>query len=182
MKKQALTAILASATLATAHADTVSVGGTRHTLTNNDFVQNGHTYVADIRVIGDHGQQIIFDVDAIVEGKGYQKREEICFSYHPDDPPCSESYFKYYPEFYYEVDMVVSCSGIALGDSSQNRNQTLSDGYRMPYSLTGRTVNLLLDRQISTGGNCENLKITIDGTKVHSLENISVDVFVVEPF
>lgn len=161
-------------------ADVVYVSGSKHVLSKADFQPSGNTYTATIDVLGDYGQSLIFDVDAIVVGQGYQEREEVCFRYHPDDLPCSESYIKLLPSFRYVVDLQVSCSGIAIGSDSENENMLVNEGVRV--TDTGREVSLLVDNQLITGGNCQQLKVVVDGSEVSSIDSIDLDVLIAEAF
>ena len=163
-----------------AMADVVYVSGAKHSLSKGDFQRLGNTYIANIEVIGDYGQQLIFDVDAIVAGKGYQEQEEVCFSYHPDDPPCSESYIRLLPSFRYVAELKVSCNGIAIGSDTDNWNMLVSEGVRV--TDTAREVSLLVDNELATGGNCRQLQVVVDGSEVRNIDSIDLDVLVAEAF
>ncbi|WDD99090.1 hypothetical protein [Thalassomonas actiniarum] len=163
-----------------AAADVVYVSGSKHNLSKADFQRSGNTYTANIEVVGDYGQTLIFDIDAIVAGRGYQDNREVCFTYHPDEPPCHESYTEWLPNFRYVVDLKVSCNGIAIGLDSENKNMLVNEGVRVRD--TGREVSLLIDNELVTGGNCQQLQVIVDGTELSSIDSIDLDVLVAEAF
>ncbi|WDE05398.1 hypothetical protein SG34_000145 [Thalassomonas viridans] len=161
-----------------AFADAVYISGIKHTLTLADFQHSGEDYLANINVIGDSGQNLLFDVDAVVIGDGYQEEKEVCFTYHPDDPPCSESYIR--NAFSFAVDLQVSCSGINIGMDMDNKNERLRPGERVSY--TRREVKLMVSKELITGGNCRQLQVTVKGRDVANIDTIYLDVIIGEVF
>jgi len=189
----ALTAGLFSAAVA---ADTVYVGGTLHTLSKSDFVQSGNNYTAYIDVIGDYGQQLVFDVDAVVGGQGFQEvtytSETFCVAWidgsgqliiSPDgEDECVQYYTHetahYSNDFRYVAEMQVTCNGIAIGSDLDHKNALVNGKVTDKY----REVKLLVGKQRSTGGDCQQLKVQVKGLDLESISNITMDVLIGETF
>lgn len=161
-----------------AFADAVYISGIKHTLTSADFQRSGDDYIAHIDVIGDTGQNLLFDVDAVVIGDGYQEEKEVCFNYHPDEPPCSESYIR--NAFNYAVDLQVTCSGINIGMDMDNKNERLRPGEQVNF--TRREVKLMVSKELATGGNCQQLQVQVKGRDVADIDTIYLDVIIGEVF
>ncbi|WDE11875.1 hypothetical protein [Thalassomonas haliotis] len=192
MKKVILFATLLAGMMSAAYADTVYVNGTLHTLAKSDFVQSGNNYTAYLDVIGDNGQQLLFDIDGIVGGQGYQAityREEIrgCNVWQGnvkghDYSTCLVPRYVQVPvysnDFRYVVEVQVTCSDIAIGSDLDHKNALVNGKVTDKY----REVKLLVDKQRSTGGNCQQLKLEIKGLDLESVSNISMDVLVAETF
>ncbi|WDD99073.1 hypothetical protein [Thalassomonas actiniarum] len=193
MKKTILLSTLFAGMMsACAHADTLYVGGTLHTLAKSDFVQSGDNYTAYIDVIGDNGQQLIFDIDGIVGGEGYQNisyREEIrgCNLWKNnikgnDYSTCLQPRYVQVPvydnDFRYMVELQVTCNGIAIGSDMDHKNELVNARVTDKY----REVKLLVGKQRSTGGNCRQLKLQVKGLELESISYISMDVLVGETF
>ena len=181
MKKIILaSAVLMSALGGVARADTVYVNGALHTLAKSDFVQSGNNYTAYIDVVGDYGQQLIFDIDGIVGGYGSQQitYQKICLQMGPRG--CTEPDIREIisDDFRYVVELKVTCSGIAIGSDMDNKNE-LVNGY---VSDKNREVKLLIDKRTTTGGNCQQLKVEVNGVDVGSIDNIDLNMFIVEEF
>ncbi|WP_281559080.1 hypothetical protein [Thalassomonas sp. RHCl1] len=181
MKKIALTSLLLMSALSgAAHADTVYVNGTLHTLSKSDFVQSGNNYTAYIDVVGDNGQQLIFDIDAVVGGNGYQQitYQKICLQmgrWGCVEPDIREIISE---DFRYVVELDVSCSGIAIGSDLDNKNEQVDGRVANKY----REVKLLTQNTLVTGGNCQQLKVAVNGLELSSISNISLDVLIAETF
>ncbi|WDE11877.1 hypothetical protein [Thalassomonas haliotis] len=173
-------------------ADTVYVNGTLHTLAKSDFVQSGDNYTAYIDVIGDYGQQLIFDIDAIVGGDGYQEVTYVtevgdrCIRWNgrktPDFSTCIEYNLIEVPvysnDFRYMTELQVSCSGIAIGSDMDNKNALVNGQVTDTY----RETKLLVTKQKNTGGSCQQLKVDIKGLELAAINNISLDVLIAEAF
>jgi len=184
MKKAPYLLALLLPVFSAAAAETVYVGGTMHSLSKADFSQSGNNYTATLDVIGDYGQQLIFNVDARVGGKGIQdvNREWRCLLPRNAQPweYCAEPdwLITYDQDFRYQVQMKVTCSGIAIGSDMDNKNE-LVNGY---VSDKNREVKLLIDKRTTTGGNCQQLKVEVNGVDVGSIDNIDLNMFIVEEF
>ncbi|WDE05417.1 hypothetical protein SG34_000240 [Thalassomonas viridans] len=181
MKKTILaSALLMSVLSGAAQADTVYVNGALHTLSKSDFVQSGNNYTAYIDVVGDHGQQLIFDVDAVVGGYGYQQitYQRICLQMGPHG--CTEPDIREIisDDFRYVVELNVTCNGIAIGSDIDNKNEQVSGRVSNKY----REVKLLTRKNTATGGNCRQLKVQVNGLELGSISNIALDVLVAEAF
>ncbi|WDD99070.1 hypothetical protein [Thalassomonas actiniarum] len=179
-----LLALLLPVLSTAAQADTVYVGGTMHTLSKADFSQSGNNYTANIDVIGDYGQELIFNVDAIVAGKGVQDvtREWRCLLPRNAQPweYCAEPdwLITYDQDFRYQAEMKITCNGIAIGSDMDNKNE-LVNGF---VANKDREVKLLVNKRITTGGSCQQLKVEVNGVDVKSIDNIDLNMFIVEEF
>ncbi|WDE05418.1 hypothetical protein SG34_000245 [Thalassomonas viridans] len=177
-----LLALLLPVFSSAALADTVYVGGTMHTLNKADFSQSGNNYTANIDVIGDYGQELIFNVDAKVAGKGAQDvhREWRCLLPRNAQPGqwCAEPdwLITYDQDFRYQVEMKITCSGIAIGSDMDNKNE-LVNGF---VANKDREVKLLVNKRITTDGNCQQLKVEVNGVDVKAIDNIDLNMFIVE--
>ncbi|WP_281559077.1 hypothetical protein [Thalassomonas sp. RHCl1] len=188
-----LVALTASLSSAGAIAGTVYIGGTLHTLSKSDFVQSGNDYTAYIDVIGDYGQELVFDIDGIIGGQGYQQVNEnsrtycirwqgntrspenehsICLEYRTIDLTT------YGNEFRYVVELQVSCNGMAIGSDMDDKNDLVNGKVNERY----REVKLLVGKQLTTGGNCQQLKVEVKGVALDTIDNISLDVLIAEVF
>jgi len=173
-------------------ADTVYVNGTLHTLAKSDFVQSGNNYTAYIDVIGDYGQQLIFDIDAVVGGDGYQEVTYVtetgtrCIRWNgrktPDYSTCLEfntiEVPVYSDDFRYVTELQVTCSGMAIGSDMDDKNELVNGQVTDTY----RETKLLINSQKNTGGNCRQLKVEVKGLELEAINNISLDVLIAEPF
>lgn len=181
MKKITLASALLMSALSTAvHADTVYVNGVLHTLAKSDFVQSGDNYTAYIDVVGDNGQQLIFDVDAIVGGNGYQEITYVRICHQMGPWGCTEPDVREIisNDFRYMVELQVTCSGIAIGSDMDNKNELVNGRVNDKY----REVKLLTKKTTTTGGNCQQLKVEVKGLELSSIHNISLDVLIAEQF
>ena len=181
MKKIILaSAVLMSALGGVARADTVYVNGALHTLAKSDFVQSGNNYTAYIDVVGDYGQQLIFDIDGIVGGYGSQQitYQKICLQMGPRG--CTEPDIREIisDDFRYVVELKVTCSGIAIGYDLDDKNALVDGRVTDKY----REVKLLTQNSLVTGGNCRQLKVEVNGLELDSIGNIALDLLVAEPF
>ncbi|WDD99076.1 hypothetical protein [Thalassomonas actiniarum] len=173
-------------------ADTVYVNGTLHTLSKSDFAQSGDNYTAYIDVIGDYGQQLIFDIDAIVGGDGYQEVTYVtevgdrCIRWNgrktPDYSTCIQYNLIEVPvysnDFRYMTELQVTCNGIAIGSDMDDKNALVNGQVTDTY----RETKLLVTNQKNTGGNCQQLKVEIKGLDLGAINNISLDVLIAEAF
>lgn len=173
-------------------ADTLYVNGTLHTLAKSDFVQSGDNYTAYIDVFGDYGQQLIFDIDAIVGGEGYQEVTYItevgdrCIRWNgrktPDFSNCVQYNLIEVPvysnDFRYVTELQVTCSGIAIGSDMDDKNALVNGQVTDSY----RETKLLVSNQKNTGGHCQQLKVEIKGLELAAINNISLDVLIAEAF
>ncbi|WDE05412.1 hypothetical protein SG34_000215 [Thalassomonas viridans] len=173
-------------------ADTVYVNGTLHTLAKSDFVRSGDNYIAYIDVVGDFGQQLIFDIDAIVGGDGYQEVTYVtevgdrCIRWNgkktPDFSTCIQFNLIEVPvysnDFRYVTELQVTCNGLAIGSDMDNKNALVNGQVTDTY----RETKLLVNNQKSTGGNCQQLKVEVKGLELASINNISLDVLIAEAF
>ncbi|WP_281559076.1 hypothetical protein [Thalassomonas sp. RHCl1] len=173
-------------------ADTVYVNGTLHTLSKSDFAQSGDNYTAYIDVIGDYGQQLIFDIDAIVGGDGFQEVTYVtevgdrCIRWNgkktPDHSTCIQYNLIEVPvysnDFRYMTELQVTCSGIAIGSDMDNKNALVNGQVTDTY----RETKLLVTNQKNTGGSCQQLKVEIKGLELAAINNISLDVLIAEAF
>lgn len=178
---------------ASARAGTVYIGGTLHTLSKADFVQSGNDYIAYIDVIGDHGQKLVFDIDGIVGGQGYQQVNEnshtFCIRWEgntrsPENEhsACLEyrtiDLTTYGNDFRYLVELQVTCNGMAIGLDMDDKNDLVNGKVTDRY----REVKLLVGKQLTTGGNCQQLKVEVKGLALDTIDNISLDVLIAEIF
>ncbi|WDE05413.1 hypothetical protein SG34_000220 [Thalassomonas viridans] len=192
MKFISVVAVAAGLFSGMAAADTLYVGGTLHTLAKSDFVQSGNNYTAYIDVIGDHGQQLVFDIDGTVGGQGYQGvtyRQEIrgCNLWENnvkgrDYSTCLVPNYVQVPvysnEFRYVAELQVTCNGIAIGSDMDDKNALVNGKVSNEY----REVKLLVSNRRTTGGYCQQLKVLVKGLELDSISNISLDVLVGETF
>jgi len=192
MKFISVVALAGSLFSAVAAADTLYVGGTLHTLAKSDFTRSGNNYTAYIDVLGDNGQELIFDIDGTVGGQGYQEvtyRQEIrgcnlwennvkgrdystCLVPNYVDVPV------YSNDFRYVAELQVTCSGIAVGSDMDDKNALVNGKVTDKY----REVKLLVSKRRTTGGNCSQLKVLVKGLELESISNISLDVLIGEAF
>ncbi|WDD99075.1 hypothetical protein [Thalassomonas actiniarum] len=188
-----LLALMASLSGAPAAAGTVYIGGTLHTLSKSDFVASGNNYSAYIDVIGDYGQELIFDIDGIVGGQGYQQVNDnsrtFCIRWEgntrlPENEhsACLEyrtiDLTTYGNDFRYVVELQVSCNGMAIGLDTDDKNELVNGQVTDRY----REVKLLVGKQLTTGGNCQQLKVEVKGLALDTIDNISLDVLIAEIF
>ncbi|WP_281557968.1 hypothetical protein [Thalassomonas sp. RHCl1] len=118
--------------------------------------------MAEFQVRGDEGQALLFDLDVAVWGNGYQPDIRLCPHYLPGGAIdyreqtlfefCYISIPPEYPHvivpgknFYYGVDMTVTCSDMAVGVDSDNRNELLAGYGEMTNKY--RDVRLRVDKQ-----------------------------------
>lgn len=177
-----------------AQADTIYINGTRHTLDKADFQQSGNKYVAYLDVVGDGGQNIIFDLDAIVTGKGKLKRPHWQCIFQLDAsssqavidepilrPVCNGGgeprYYPYY-NFGYDVQFTVTCSGHIIGRDRDNRNSFTE----REVTNLNRDVTLTIDSTKALNGSCQSLMIEVDGISLDTIDSIEVDATVSEAF
>ena len=182
MKKTTLVSLCFMSALSTfaQAADIVYVIGTLHTLAKSDFQQSGNNYTALIDVVGDNGQQLIFDVDGMVGGIGHQEISYIKICRQSSRWGCTEpdELERISPDFRYVVELKVTCNGIAIGLDMEDKNELVNGRVSDKY----REVELLTKKTTVTGGNCQQLKVEVKGLELSSISNISLDVLIVEPF
>lgn len=164
-----------------------------------------------IPVVGDVGQELIFDIDAHIEGEGYYDIGYECTNlihvgegvFMPVPGSIGSCLFESVApsdEFTFEVELSAYCSGTYIGSDIDNRNVLLQESYvesirAEAQNLLGneygalfpkiyddhRDMNLLLDNRLSINGYCEELTITIEGNKTF-IDKIDLDVLIAEPF
>lgn len=171
-------------------ADVVIVDGLVHKLNKSDFVQQGNTYVKTLEVIGDTGNTLVFDLDATVGGQGSQEvltcdldnpdTHHLCVRPRPDiaclplDRDCDgQAPIEYSKDFRYMVEMKLSCSGTAIGTDLEHRNAYVNGKVENKY----REVDLLISEQ-KVLGQCQQLRIEIDGLELDSIDSIDMDLLV----
>ncbi len=153
-------------------ADRVYIVGTYDTLSIEDFQQQGSLYTAYIDVMGDDGQELIFDIDAKVGGEGDLSVKDRCCPPHVRNcTPCPLY------ELTYTIEIQVSCSNHAVG-SDMDGTYSFSNRYPDIY----QEVQLLVDNSFSTGGQCRQLRIDVDQIDAGELTMIDVDILIAEPF
>ncbi|WP_299939779.1 hypothetical protein [uncultured Microbulbifer sp.] len=146
-------------------AEVVYVGGALHTLNRSDFQPSGDTkFTAFVDVIGDFGQDLVFNINGTIGGQGNQKVLSIPVCHDRGNP---DPYFRgcqvwigarrFSKEFRYIAEIQVICSGRAIGSDMDNKNQ-LSD---IEIANKYREVKLLVNRRLSTQGKCKQLKIDL---------------------
>lgn len=122
----------------------VYVSGTRVTLDHTSFTKYDdiESYFALVRVDGDAGQSLVFDVDAKVKGNGFYDVKEDCIRLDPIGEPvypdpmsnwqpmgtrrvCTASD---YPKnkFFFTVRLNVTCNEHVVGTYTGNKNALLS--------------------------------------------------------
>ncbi|WP_299939781.1 hypothetical protein [uncultured Microbulbifer sp.] len=143
-------------------AEVVYVGGALHTLNRSDFQRSGDTkFTAFVDVIGDFGQDLVFSINGTIGGQGDQRvvNTPVCLStYYTDRCRSSWAYRRRFSkEFRYIAEIQVTCSGRAIGSDMDNKNQ-LSD---IEIANKYREVKLLVDKRLSTQGECKQLKIDL---------------------
>ncbi|WP_299939776.1 hypothetical protein [uncultured Microbulbifer sp.] len=145
-------------------AEVVYVGGTLHTLNRSDFQPSGDTkFTAFVDVIGDFGQDLVFSINGTIGGQGDQNvlSFPVCFSpHHPPGPGVCHIWGadqRFSKKFRYIAEIQVTCSGRAIGSDMDNKNQ-LSD---IEIANKYREVKLLVNKRLSTQGECKRLKIDL---------------------
>lgn len=169
-------------------ADIVFIGGVKHTVTDFDS-PNSSTRVAKIDVIGDDGQELIFDITAIVEGKGKIRSEVSCTPKIDssdvlfqqctliDDPEIND--------FVFDVKMSATCypylnpkpSEIVIGSDRDNRNIYTN----LPIYEQLKDVTLTINNEVVTGGSCEILDVVIT-SYLQDISDIHLEVIISSPF
>lgn len=158
---------------AVATASVIYVSGIKYTLNKSDFQQSGQTFTAALEVVGDQGRPLMFDIDARVGGLGKETPEASCaMSCHTAQANSNTV------DFRYVVEMQVSCSGIAIGSETDNRN-ALNDTW---VSDRYREVKLLVDNTLTTHGQCQQLDIAVKGLDLDHISMIDLDVIIAEYF
>ncbi|WP_299940301.1 hypothetical protein [uncultured Microbulbifer sp.] len=194
---------------AAANDNSIYVSGIRHTLDHNSFIKVGRKYIATIRVVGDIGQPLIFDIDSKIKGFGFydigfecyqiiDRKPDGTYRTVPGNPPnCQLTRVNPSNEFYFSARLNVSCSGIVIGTSTENKNALLSTQQLQaikgsvdlesgqvignPYDRN-RNINLLVDAAHSTGGQCKELRLEIEGLHGTQIYEIVSNVTIAEPF
>ncbi|WP_299939569.1 hypothetical protein [uncultured Microbulbifer sp.] len=188
--------------------DSIYISGEKFTLGSNSFVKSGQKYVAIIPVVGDIGQQLIFDIDARVKGYGFYDTGFECHKFYiqPNGsirigsgipPNCDATSVNPSNEFYFSVRMNVTCSNLVIGTNTENRNTLLTSeqlqaiedsvdrvsGFVVgnPYERN-RNLNLLVDASRKTEGQCKELKLELEGLNGTQIYEISSDIIIAEPF
>ncbi|WDE03523.1 hypothetical protein SG34_019295 [Thalassomonas viridans] len=186
--------------------DTTVVYGDRYTFTEADFTftpglpntffpslgqMTSDRYVAEFPVRGDEGQSLLFDLDVDVWGNGDQRDQAFCIYYVNgvrmeralagvmDICWSGQGYTLPGKNFTYSVDMTVTCSGIAVGNDSDNRNERLEDYVEMSNKFRG--VRLRIDKQGIYNGQCKMIKIEIVPGLNTQIQQINADLFFGEP-
>ncbi|WP_281559082.1 hypothetical protein [Thalassomonas sp. RHCl1] len=171
---------LALLTASPSFADVVYIGGVKHIVTDYSYSSDTRR-IADIELIGDAGQELTFDITAIVSGLGRIKPDIICdysagsvICYTGDDPDIND--------FVYDVRITATCiaddgSTVAIGVDRDNENLYTSQ----PISDFRQEVTLTIDNTLVTGGKCDNLNIDIQGN-LDVIEDVDLEVLVYEQF
>jgi len=172
--------VLALLAAAPALADVVYIGGVKHIVSEYSYSSDTRR-IADIEIIGDEGQEITFDITAIVSGLGRIKPDIICdysggttICYTGDDPDIND--------FVYDVRITATCvaddgSKVAIGVDRDNENLYTSQ----PISDFRQEVTLTIDNTLVTGGKCDNLNIDIQGN-LDVIEDVDLEVLIYEQF
>ena len=180
--KKLLSGLVASTLLCgAAMADTAYVGGTFTRLDINDFTRSGNHYVTTVDVVGDNGQQLIFDIDGTVSGYGKQDTQliHICLQRGPNGV-CYEPDIRviYDDDFRYMVELKLTCNGIAIGSDLEHRNEVVNGSVGNRY----RSVELMVSKETRTNGNCNQLRVEVNGLDLDKIDNIDLDLLIAEAF
>ncbi|WDE05768.1 hypothetical protein SG34_002185 [Thalassomonas viridans] len=187
--------------------DVIYIAGSKHSITKQAFSRSGSVYTARIPVSGDHGQQLIFDIDARITGHGALDPGFECHKLYPqpggyfligagNPPDCTYTTVNPSDQFRFIVEMNAYCSNIAIGTDMDNRNALLTaqqvtaiknsvDSYGFivgnPYN-TYRSLNLLVDNTLVTQGDCRELTLEIKGLEQTQIGTIDMDILIGEVF
>lgn len=188
-------------------ADVVYISGSKHTIDKQSFTKSGSTYTTVLSVAGDYGQQLIFDIDARITGNGYIDPGFECHKLFRQPggmvligtgfpPDCDFTSVNPSDEFRFIVEMSAYCSGTPIGTDMADRNALLtaaqvqavkdsvnSYGFIVgnPYN-TYRSLNLLVDKTLTTDGNCQELTIKVKGLDNTQIGSIDMDILIGESF
>ncbi|QFT56227.1 hypothetical protein [Microbulbifer sp. THAF38] len=161
-------------------AEVVFISGVKHSVT--EYSHSSDTQrVADIDILGDEGQEITFDITAIVSGLGRLNPDVICrYTYGRDN-----CYTRNHPrifDFVYDVRVTANCvakdgSRTAIGADRDNKNVYTS----VPISDFRSEVVLTIDNASISGEKCETLTIDIQGD-LDVINDVDLKVFTYEKF
>ncbi|WP_020412382.1 hypothetical protein [Microbulbifer variabilis] len=161
-------------------AEVVAIAGVKHSVT--DFFHSSDTRrIANIEIFGDSGQEITFDITAIVSGLGEIKPDVICRSSYARENCYTMDRPKIY-DFVYDIRMTASCiaedgSKIAIGADRDNKNIYTN----VPISELRKEVILTIDNTLITEGKCDNLTVDIQGD-MDVIQDVDLEVYIYEVF
>ncbi|SMF16059.1 hypothetical protein [Pseudobacteriovorax antillogorgiicola] len=196
-----------------ARKDPIFIAGIKYSFDERDFVNRwGREYELTIPVSGDSGEnQLIFDIEAAVEGNGFYNDGFECHKYYPQPggmvligsgypPDCHRMTVNPRNQFKFIVNIDVKCSGIPIGNESDDKNSLLSSQEVREIKETmerwisqgryifdsvidrHRSINLIVDNELNTGGDCESLTVKISGRSGTTISKIDLDVTISERF
>lgn len=153
MKKTLLALALGSMALPSLALDSIFVGGIRHTLTEQDFYVEDEGHKLDLEVIGDYGQELIFDIALRVKGDADKTR--------PSPSPLL---------FYFDAQLFVSCSGKLVGHDASYAYRTTEHG----------EVQVLVNSRMSFETPCTELKLYVPSSMLN--KQIEAKLAIMEGF